>query len=132
MDANNKNRLNGISICKGCPKVTHLFFAHDSLLFYRADRQECHKLAEILEHYEAALGQKINVDKSSVFFSQNTTSEKRGEVLSILRPMQDSRHGKYLGLPSDWKIQDSSFCGNQRKGGKETIGLEGKNVVFGW
>ena len=40
------------------------------------------------------------IARSSVFFSQNTTNEKRGEFLSILGPMQDSRHGKYLGLPS--------------------------------
>lgn len=40
------------------------------------------------------------IARSSFFFSQNTTNEKRGEFLSILGPMQDSRHGKYLGLPS--------------------------------
>ena len=40
------------------------------------------------------------IARSSFFFSQNTTKEKRGEFLSILGPMQDSRHGKYLGLPS--------------------------------
>lgn len=56
VDANNKNELNGIYICKGCPKVTHLFFADDSLLFCRVDSQECHMLAKILKHYEAASG----------------------------------------------------------------------------
>ena len=50
--------------------------------------------------YEAASGQKINTDKSSIFFSANTNKEKKNEVLEILGPMQDSRHSKYLGLPS--------------------------------
>ena len=38
--------------------------------------------------------------QSSIFFSHNTPHEKRCEVLNILGPMQDTRHGKYLGLPS--------------------------------
>ena len=47
-DASSKHVLNGISICKECPKVTHLFFADDSLLFCGAKSQECHKLVKIL------------------------------------------------------------------------------------
>ena len=46
-DANNSHELNGISICKGYPKVTHLFFADDSLLFCKAERQEGHKLVKL-------------------------------------------------------------------------------------
>ena len=69
--------LSGISISRGCPSVSHLFFANDSLLFYKASSQECHKLTEILTRYEAASGQKINSDKSSVFFSLNTMQEKK-------------------------------------------------------
>ena len=78
--------------------VTHLFFANDSLLFCKASDQECHKLIEILKLYEATSGQKVNAEKSSVFFNHNTPHEKRCEVLNILGPMQDTRHGKYLGL----------------------------------
>ena len=32
-DASNRHSLNGVSICKGCPRVTHLFFADDSMFF---------------------------------------------------------------------------------------------------
>ena len=52
--------------------VSHLFFTDDSLLFYKATNHECRKLVEILELYEAASGQKVNTDKSSVLFSHNT------------------------------------------------------------
>ena len=55
---------------------------------------------DILHLYEDASGQKINIDKSSVFFSANTEEEKKNEVMEYLTPMQDSRRGKYLGLPS--------------------------------
>lgn len=97
-DAVMNKTLSGISICKGCP--THLFFTDDKLLFCKASDQECHKLIEILEIYERASGQKINTDKSSMFFSHNTPSDTKSKVFEVLGPMQDSRHGKYLSLPS--------------------------------
>ena len=92
-DASNRQKLNGVSICRGCPSVTHLFFADDSLLFCKADRGEVSKLLEILELYEAASGQKINTENSSVTFSHNTSLETRNEVLGTLGPMQDSGRG---------------------------------------
>lgn len=80
--------------------ITHLFFADDSLLFYKASGQECQALNKILELYEAASSKKINTDKSYVFFSYNTPDDTKKEMLDILGPKQDSRHSKYLGLPS--------------------------------
>ena len=99
-DATRNQRISGVSICRGYPKITHLFFADDSLLFCKANSQECQNLIDILQLYEAALGQKINVDKSSFFFCNNTLDDRRCEVLNMLGPMQDTRHKKYLGLPS--------------------------------
>nr|XP_023887012.1 uncharacterized protein LOC111999127 [Quercus suber] len=79
--------MSGLSICRGCPKITHLFFVNDSLLFCKANGQECHQLIDILCLYEAASGQKINSYKSSVFFNANTDVEKKNEILEILGPI---------------------------------------------
>ena len=89
-----------ISIYKGCPRVTHLLFADDSILFYKASVGESRELRYILQKYKEASGQKINTDKSSIFFSPNTTQETKDEILDTLGPMQDTRHTRYLGLPS--------------------------------
>ena len=75
-----------------------MFFVDDSLLFCKANGTECNKLKEILKTYESFSGQKINTDKSSIFFSPNTSQELKDEILNILGPMNDSRHIKYLGL----------------------------------
>ena len=46
------------------------------------------------------LGQKINIDKSSVFFNQDADEETRTKLIEILGPMLDAQLKKYLGLPS--------------------------------
>ena len=99
-EATRCQQLNGISICRGSAKISHLFFADDSLLFYKANGVECNKLKEILRTYESTSGQKINMDKSSIFFNPNASQECKDEILSILGPMHDTSHTKYLGLPS--------------------------------
>ena len=78
--------MSGLSICRDCPMITHLFFADNNLLFCKANSQ-----VEILHLYEVALGKKINIDKSSIFFSANTEEKKKNETLNFLGPMQDSR-----------------------------------------
>ena len=122
-DASNRNLLSGVSICRGYPRVTHLFFADDNLFFCKADREEVSRFAEILVLFEAASGQKINVDKSSVTFSHNTLVETREEVLGVLGPMQELRQGKYLGLPSViGKSKNQVFAEIKEKVGKKISG----------
>ena len=99
-NAATNNMLNGVSICRGCPMVSHLFFVDDSLLFCKASTQECQNLMAILDLYEAASGQKVNVDKSSIFFTINTPLKLKAEIMEVMGAMQDSKHNKYLGLPS--------------------------------
>lgn len=101
--------------------ITHLVFADDSLLFCKASRQECWKLIEILKL--TTLGQKINVEKFSIFFSHNAPSGLKNEVLEILGPMQDQRHSKYLHLPSIiGKSKKEIFAEVKEKTGKNLFG----------
>ena len=122
--------INEMSIYRGCPMVTHLFFADDSILFCKAKNQECQKLVEILNLYEVASRQKINADKSFVFFSLNTPEEKKNEVLSIMGPMQDSRHNKYLDFPSIiGRSKIEVYAEVKERVGKKIIRVEGKDAV---
>ena len=120
-------RISGVSICRGCPKITHLFFADDSLLFCKANSQECQTLIDVLQLYEAASDQKINADKSLVFFSSNIPNDRRCEVLNMLGPMQDTRHKKYLGLPSIIGKSKVEIFAKEK-----IIGVEGENAFSGW
>ena len=63
--------IRGVAICRNGPQVSHLFFVDDSVLFCRATEIKC-KNIDILEVYERGFGQKINREKTNIFFSSNT------------------------------------------------------------
>ena len=67
--------LKVIAACQGAPEISHLLFADDSLIFYRATREDCMALEQVLETYEQASGQQLNRDKTSIFFSRNTPQD---------------------------------------------------------
>ena len=54
-------------------RLTHLFFADDSLLFCKTSIQECNHIQDILLEYETALSQKLNKDKTTLFFNKVTS-----------------------------------------------------------
>ncbi|KAL5573647.1 hypothetical protein UlMin_023244 [Ulmus minor] len=62
----------GIKIASGCPSISHLFFADDSLIFCKAKLSEATHLKSCLNSYAKASGQLINFDKSAFSFSPNT------------------------------------------------------------
>ena len=98
--AESEGRIKGISICRGPPKVTNLMFANDSLLFCQASRDEGETITEILQTYERALGQSINLEKSLVYFSSNTSERQKGQILEALGVQEVDRFESYLGLPT--------------------------------
>lgn len=62
--------LRGVALCKNGPKLTHILFANDSLVFCKVDGHDCQNLLAILTAYERALGQQVNRAKSSLFFNK--------------------------------------------------------------
>jgi hypothetical protein len=48
--------IHGVSISRTNPKLSHIFFADDSLLFCRANVHECQRVLDMLHIYEVALG----------------------------------------------------------------------------
>ena len=52
--------IRGVSLCPAGPRISHLLFADDSLVFCRATVSECVKIQSLLYRYELASGQSIN------------------------------------------------------------------------
>ena len=92
--------LEGIAVYRRGPKLSHLFFADDSLIFCKASLAECDTLQQILKVYEQASGQQLNRTKTSLFFSRNTPHEIQEEIKQRFGAQVIKQHEKYLGLPS--------------------------------
>ena len=90
----------GLAIARGGPKINHLFFADDSVLFCKANAQEWGKIQELLELYERASGQKLNREKTSLLFSKNTPQAAKEHLVNLVGVNPTSCFEKYLGLPS--------------------------------
>lgn len=43
-NAAGRGEIRGFSLCRNCPKLTHLFFANDYLLFCKSTLEECNKI----------------------------------------------------------------------------------------
>ena len=86
----------------------------------------------ILDLYEATSRQKINADKSSIFFSTNTSLELKDEIMEVMGPMQVSKHNKYLGLPSIiGKYKKEVFAEIKEKVAKKLSGWNEKMLSIG-
>ena len=97
--AASEGSLQGISLCRTGPRITHLFFADDSLLFSRATLGDCAKIQEILSTYEKALGQQVNRNKTTLFFSKGTSMNAQDSIKTTLGVPIIRQYEKYLGLP---------------------------------
>lgn len=71
--AERQRHIHGAKVCRRAPIVSHLLFADDCFLFFKATEQETLKMKKILATYEATLGQMINFNESEIFFSRNVT-----------------------------------------------------------
>ena len=82
--AANNDDIWGESLCRNGPKITHLLFVDDSLIFYRAKEEECQSLLQVLAKYERASGQQINHIKPTIFFSKSTIADTQTVIQNML------------------------------------------------
>ncbi|XP_060198361.1 uncharacterized protein LOC132627183 [Lycium barbarum] len=99
------NKLNGNADFKGFymnkkgPKVNHLAFADDIILFSSGCRKSLMLLMETLQTYEEVSGRLINKHKSSVSLASNEEQRAINMVELITRMVHKNFPIKYLGCP---------------------------------
>ena len=94
-----EGHIKGVAICRGASRVSHLLFADDSIIFCRASIAECERVLKVLDDYERDSGQKINKEKTVLYFSKTTSREVQDQVKQRLGVEIVKHHKKYLGLP---------------------------------
>ncbi|XP_058783591.1 uncharacterized protein LOC131658300 [Vicia villosa] len=91
--------LNGIQVARRAPKISHLFFADDSILFSRANINEAEKILDVLSIYQQASGQMVNLEKSEASFSRNVRDEVKQIIYDRMGVKTVVSQSRYLGLP---------------------------------
>ncbi|XP_074271494.1 uncharacterized protein LOC141595428 [Silene latifolia] len=95
--------VHGVQLVKEVRPTTHLFFADDSFFFFKDKGNTVTHLAQIIKEYCDASGQRLNVDKSGILFSPNTTLAKAQRIMKIFDIKKNNGIGKYLGIPAEFK-----------------------------
>ncbi|XP_014758739.1 uncharacterized protein LOC106866882 [Brachypodium distachyon] len=91
--------IQGVKICIAAPRISHLFFADDSLILCRAKEGDARALKVALQVYECFSSQVINKNKSAIMFSPNTNATEKGIVMSTLSSQHETTNDRYLGMP---------------------------------
>ncbi|XP_057247522.1 uncharacterized protein LOC130589908 [Beta vulgaris subsp. vulgaris] len=83
------------------PSISHLFFANDALLFFKASNTSCTAISNLLGRFCHISGQMISLRKSYVKFSPNIPESRVLEYKGILELDSTQFLGTYLGAPVD-------------------------------
>ncbi|KAG7960287.1 hypothetical protein I3843_10G116000 [Carya illinoinensis] len=88
--ADAQHHLRGVSVCHNAPRVSHLFFAGDSIMFCRASVSENEYIKNL----------QLNMGKTELLFSHNTEPTIQSAIKGVWGVQDVQHHTKYLGLPS--------------------------------
>lgn len=98
-ESKHKGLMSGASIGRERLSINHLFFADDCILFGDAFCKGACTVRDVIHEYEMISGQRVNFDKSLIYFRANVDSTIRGIIINLLGVRLAASPEKYLGLP---------------------------------
>ena len=119
-----RKAIKGVVASARGPRISHLFFADDSLVFGRATVSDATEIQRILKVYELSLGQQLNCTKTSLYFSPNTDAGTKERVKSMFSAQVIKPHESCLGL--------SSLVGRSKNNTSTQLKQKLANKVLGW
>ncbi|KAA3478112.1 reverse transcriptase [Gossypium australe] len=98
-DVKQRGLMEGAPIGRGRISINHLFFADDCILFGDASLEGARTVHKVINEYERNAGQRVNYDKSLIFFGANVGNKIKEEITTLLGVRMAPSPEKYLGLP---------------------------------
>jgi hypothetical protein len=118
------NELKGVKFVSRGPTITHLLFADDSIVFLEASRDSLFALKKVLQAYEDCSGQKVNLQKSSIFFGKGCRLADKAALKESIGINCEALSEKYLGLPT--------AVGRSKEGAFKHLPERSHGKVHGW
>jgi hypothetical protein len=72
--------ISPVKVCHRAPGVFHLLFADDTLLFFRASKEQEERVKAVIDNYAIATGKLINQSKCSILFSVGCADGRQGRL----------------------------------------------------
>jgi hypothetical protein len=105
-----------LQICRRSPGISHLLFADDSLLFFKANMEQASKINVVLRTYEASTGQLLSPEKCSLMLGRKCSDDDGKVVAQVLNIENTSFDDKYLGLPiPEGRMKNDKFQPSKEK-----------------
>jgi hypothetical protein len=76
--------LEGIKVCRRAPSITHLLFADDSLLSFRATTDQAMQVKQVLSTFKKCTGQLLSPSKCSMLVREGSDDARIQQVRDIL------------------------------------------------
>jgi len=72
--------LQDLKVCRGTPGISHLLFADDTLLFFKANVEQASLVKQALDLFAGCTGQLINPAKCSIMFNEHGDTMQQEQV----------------------------------------------------
>jgi hypothetical protein len=95
-----QQNLQELHICHRALGISHLLFADDTLMFFKASKGQAEVINNVIQAFERDTSQLVNPTKCSMMFGSSCSSHDRSRVLEILSVSNTTVEEKYLGLPT--------------------------------
>ncbi|GMI85140.1 hypothetical protein HRI_002183300 [Hibiscus trionum] len=122
--AKQNGEIKGVKVGRSGVTLTHLFFADDCILFGDTSSTGIQALKHLLLCYERISGQKINFDKSLIYFSSNVNPTDRQDIGNEYGVRISNNPENYLGLPT--------MVGRNKRGAFASLLDSTNRKVEGW
>jgi hypothetical protein len=91
--------INGLRVCRHAPSISHMLFADDSLLFFRANAKHTDVIKTLMSDFEKGTSQLLSPSKCFLLVREGIEANRVISLRNILGVQKEEFEAKYLGLP---------------------------------
>lgn len=101
--------IKGVKLAPLAQPLTNCLYADDLLVFGKAKEEEAARIGALVQLFECVSGQRVGLEKNSIWFSNRVSLQLRERVALILSVPMQSVCSKYLGAPIATSAADYQF-----------------------